>query len=77
MLCDEDIDFDLQLEMWVVDPDWSKEPEVQCIFHAWVEDWEEDARRTNDAVSEARLIQKYKSLDFHDPDTGNTFLIYN
>ncbi len=77
MFCDGDINFDLQLEMWDVDPDELKGPEVQRVFHAWVEDWEVDARRTNDAVAEARLIQKYKSLVFHDPDTGNTFLIYD
>jgi hypothetical protein len=60
-----------------VDPDGLKEPKVQRVFHTWVEDWEEDARRTNEAGAEARLIQKYKSLGFHDPDTGNTFLVYN
>ncbi len=76
MFCDNDINFYLQLEMWNVNPNGLKEPEVQHIFHAWVEDWEEDARRTNDVVAEACLIQKYKSLVFHDPDTGNTFLIY-
>jgi hypothetical protein len=63
--------------MWDVDPDELEEPEVHYVFHAWVEDWEEDTRRTNDAVAETRLIQKYKSLVFHDPDTGNTFLIYD
>jgi hypothetical protein len=77
MFCDDNINFDLQLEMQDVDPDGLVEPEVQRVFHAWVEDWEEDARRSNHAVAEARLIQKYKSLVFHDPDTGNTCLIYN
>jgi hypothetical protein len=32
---------------------------------------------TNDAVAEACLIQKHKSLVFYDPDTGNTFLIHD
>ncbi len=77
MFCDDNINFDIQLEMWNVDSDGLNEPEVQRVFHTWIEDWEEDARRTNDAVAEARLIQKYKSLAFNDPDTGNTFLIYN
>jgi hypothetical protein len=76
MFCDADINFDLQLEVWDVDPDGLKEPEVQRAF-TWVEDWKEDARRMNDAVAEAHLIQKYKSLVFNDPDTGNTFLIYD
>jgi hypothetical protein len=77
MFCDNDINFDLQLEMWDVDPDGLKEPEGQRVFYAWVEDWEEDARRTNDAVAEARLIQKYKSLVFHYPNSGNIFSIYD
>ena len=75
MFCDDDINFDLQLEIWDVDPDGLKEPEVQRVFHTWLEHWEEEVRRTNDAVAEAHLIQKYKSLVFHDPDTGNIFLI--
>jgi hypothetical protein len=78
MFCDDNINFDLQLEMWDVDPDWQlKEPEVQRVFCARVKDWEENARRMNDAVAVARLIQKYKSLVFCNPDTGNTFLIYD
>ncbi len=75
MFCDDNINFGLQLEMWDVDPDGLKEPEVQRVFHTWLEHWEEEVRRTNDAVAEAHLIQKYKSLVFHDPDTGNIFLI--
>ncbi len=35
MFCDDDINFDLQLEMWDVDPDRLKEPEVQCVFHTF------------------------------------------
>jgi hypothetical protein len=77
MFCDDNINFDLQLEMWDVDPDGLKEPEVQRVFQLWVEDWEEDTRMTNDAVAEARLIQKYKRLVFHDSDIGTTFLIYD
>ncbi len=54
-----------------------KEPAVQRIFCAWVEDWEEDARKKNDCVLEALLPQKYKGLVFHDPDSGNDFCIWH
>jgi hypothetical protein len=54
-----------------------KEPAVQRIFRAWVEDWEQDARKNNDVVAEARLLQKYRGLVFHDPDTDNGFCIYD
>jgi hypothetical protein len=54
-----------------------KEPAVQRIFCAWVEDWEQDARKNNDVVAEARLLQKYRGLVFHDPDTDNGFCIYD
>ncbi len=64
MFCDDDINFDLQLEIWDVDSDRLKKPKVQRVFHTWVEDWEEDTRKTNDAVAEAHLIQKYKSLSY-------------
>ena len=47
---------------------------MQRIFRAWVEDWEQDARKKNDAVAEARLL---RGLVFHDPDTDNVFCIYD
>ncbi len=72
---DDNINFDLQLKKFGVNTGKLKEPAVQCIFHAWVEDWEEDARKKNDCVSEALLLQKQKGLVFHDPDTGNDFCI--
>jgi hypothetical protein len=56
---DDDINFDLQLEKWDVDSDALKEPEVQFVFQAWVEDWKEEIRRMNDVVIESRLLQKY------------------
>ena len=71
---DNDINFDLQLEKFGVNMGKLKEPAVQRIFRAWVEDWEEDARKKNDCVLEALLLQKYKDLVFHDPDSGNDFV---
>jgi hypothetical protein len=35
---DKDINFNLQLEKFGVNTGKLKEPAVQCIFHAWVED---------------------------------------
>ena len=46
-----------------------KEPAIECVFWAWVEDWEEEARKKNDCVNEAQLLAKYKGLVFHDPDS--------
>jgi len=74
MIGKDDINFDLQLDKFGVDTNILKEPTVQ-IFCAWVEDWEQDARKNNDIVAEARLLQKYRGLVFHDPDTDNGFCI--
>jgi hypothetical protein len=74
---DDNINFDLQLEKFDVNTVILKEPAVQRIFHAWVEDWEEDARKKNDCVLEALLLQKYEGLVFHDPNSGNDFCIWH
>ncbi len=74
---DNDINFDLQLKKFGVNTGILKDPAVQCIFCAWVEDWEEDARKKNDCVLEALLLQKYEGLVFHDPDSGNDFCIWH
>jgi hypothetical protein len=76
MFGDDVINFDLQLEKFGVNTDILKEPSVDHIFCSWVEDWEEDARKKNDCVSEALLLQQYKGLIFHDPDSGNDFCIW-
>ncbi len=75
MFCDDDINFDLQLEQFGVSTRELKQP-VKRIFRAWVEDWEEADRKVNDCVAEARILAKYKNLVFHDPDTGGTFSIW-
>ncbi len=77
MFGDDDITFDLQLEKFGVNTGKLKEPAVQHIFCVWVEDWGEDARKKNDCVLEARLLQKYKGLVFHDPGSGNDFCIWH
>jgi hypothetical protein len=46
------------------------------FFGAWVEDWEEEARKKNDCVAEAQLLAKYKGLVFCDPNLGKSFSIW-
>jgi hypothetical protein len=76
MFGDDDINFDLQLETFGVDMGGLKEPPVEHIFQAWVEDWEEKAQKKNDCVAEAQLLAKYKGFVFCDPDTGKSFMIW-
>ena len=64
----------MQLERFDVDTGALKEPAVERIFQAWVEDWEEEARKNNDCVAEACLLTKYKGLVFNDPDSGSTYI---
>ncbi len=77
MFGDDNINFDLQPEKFGVNTNILKEPAVGPIFCLWVEEWEEDARKKNDCVSEALLLQKYKGLVFHDPDSGHDFSIWH
>ncbi len=39
-----------------------REMKVTRVFRAWVEDWEKEAIKSNDAVAEVRLLEKYKDL---------------
>ena len=75
MFGDDDMNFDLQLEKFGIDTGALKVREVQRVFRAWVEDWEQEARKKNDCVCEAQLLAKYKGLVFRDPDTLRTFYI--
>ncbi len=74
---DDNINLDLQLKKFGVNTGVLKEPAVQRIFRAQVEDWEQDAMKKNDCVLEALLLQKYKGLVFHDPNSGNDFCIWH
>ena len=76
MFGDDNINFNLQLEKCGVIMGILNEPAVEHIFCSWVEDWEEEVRKKNDCVSEALLLQKYKVLVFHDPDSGNDICIW-
>jgi hypothetical protein len=76
MFGDEDNNFDLQLETFGVDMGALREPAVERVFRAWVEDWEVEARKKNDCVAEAQLLAKYKGLVFCDPDTEKSFWVW-
>ena len=67
----------MQLERFDVDMGAFKEPAVERIFWAWVEDWEKEARKKNDCVEEARLLTKSKGLVFNDLDSGSTFSVWD
>ena len=58
-----------------IDTDVLERPTTTRIFRAWVEDWELEGLRDNDAVMEARLLEKYKGLAFYDPDDGKTYTV--
>lgn len=62
--------FSEQLKQWGVDVDALKESATTRVFRAWIEDWEEEAIRKQDAVMEAKLLQKYKGLIFEDHENG-------
>ena len=38
------------------------------IFRAWLEEWEEEILYENDPVHQARLLEKYGGMAWHDPD---------
>jgi hypothetical protein len=59
MFGDDDINFDLQLKTFGVDIGGLKEPLIECVFWAWVEDWEVEARKKNDCVAVVQLLTKY------------------
>ncbi len=47
------------------------------VFRAWVEDWEKDAIKSNNAVAEVRLLKKYKELVFDEAKENKTFTIHS
>ena len=56
------------LENFGVDTAQIKVTKHKRVFHAWVEEWEEELLKKNDVVAEAKLLDKYKDLVFIDPD---------
>ena len=43
------------------------------IFRAWMEDWEDDIIKVNDPVNQARFLEKYGGIVWHDPDNNVNF----
>jgi len=52
------------LDSWRVDYKALRERKMTRVFRTWVEDWEKEAIKSNDAVAEVRWLQKYKDLVF-------------
>jgi hypothetical protein len=77
MFGDDDINFDLQLKTFGVDMGALKEPPVERIFWAWVEDWEEEAQKKNDCVAEAQLLANFMVLSSVIPTQRNHFRFGN
>ena len=69
--------FDLQLDNFGVDTVQLQAASPTRIFHAWVEDWEEEILRKNDIVAEVRLLEKYKNLVFYDPDNECMYTVWH
>jgi hypothetical protein len=76
MFGDDDINFNLELKSFGVEMGPLREPEVKRAFWAWVEDWEEEARKKKDCVAKAQLLAKYKGLVFRDPNSEKSFSIW-
>ncbi len=54
-----------------------REMKVTRVFRAWVEDWEKEAIKSNDAVAEVRLLEKYKDLLFVEVSRNKTITIHS
>ena len=66
----------MELDKFGVDMIALKQGQIQRVFRAWVEEWEEVARKKNDCVTEAQLLAKHKGLVFRDPDTNLSFKVW-
>jgi hypothetical protein len=77
MFGDDDINFDLQLESFDVDMGALKKPAIERVFRAWVEDWEEEARKKMTVLLRRSCLQNIKVLSFVIPNQGNHFQFGN
>ena len=53
-----------------------RQPKIDRIFQAWLEDWEKELLEVNDCGTKAWLLEKYRDLVFLDPDTNKTFKVW-
>jgi hypothetical protein len=73
MFGEDDINFDLQLEKFGVNTNILKEPAVQRIFRAWVEDWEQDARKKMTLWRRRNCFRSIEVLSFMIPTLTMVF----
>jgi hypothetical protein len=76
---DDDVEFQLGLENFEADEASDgmqrfRRASPRRLFHAWREDWEKVACKTNDLVHETKLLRKYANLRWLDPDTKRMFV---
>ncbi len=64
-----------ELEKFGVDTAALRQPVVQHIFQADVEDWEQEARKKNDCVCRGMAACKIQRSCFCRADTGKTFSV--
>lgn len=50
-------------------------PQRQRHFNCWLEDWESENLKNNDVVVEAKLLRKYRDLQWYDPDQDVNFVV--
>jgi hypothetical protein len=68
---DDDLDNDMGLEDFGVEVDAPRQQ--QRFFHCWIEEWELNGRKKDDAIIEAKFHRKYNGLVWHDPDHNENY----
>ena len=69
--------FDHQLDNIRVDTVQLKQAATHRVFHAWVEEWEEESIFKACCVAEAHILEKYRGLAFYYPDDKVTRTVYS
>jgi hypothetical protein len=73
MIGDDDINFDFQLKTFGVDMGVLKEPPIEHVLRAWVEDWEEEAQKKMTVLLRRSCLQNIKVLSSVILTQGNHF----
>ncbi len=74
---DDDINFDLQLESFGVDMGRLKEPVIERLLGAWVEDWKEEAVEKMNVLPKRSCLQNIKVSSSVIPTQRNHFRFGN
>jgi hypothetical protein len=56
------------MDMLIADNEEKQSEKPTNIFKTWMEDWEEEAIKKQDPVSEAFFLRKYEGVQWFDPD---------